>query len=181
MTLWDLESKVCIAHLEFGKRLQVQVQISFSTNGTSVSVLKNSDGARSWHISPNHSIDLTRNSIMNSDGTKSWLTSRPSKSFVAQLDILFNHPRDPITNHTKLPMVFVLTIEEQSNQDTSMLFQCCCCDSNGEWILDQDGRRIVWIPPDERPRNIWGGFKREKKVLVQTESGKVYFANFLQS
>jgi WD40 repeat protein len=184
MKLWDLKREGCLAHLQFDKPLRVQAQISFATgNATSVSVLKNSDGTQSWCIFPNHNIDLTRHSIKNSDGTKSWLISRPLKSHRRQ-HISPNYnihlTGDPIMNSgiTKLPMVFVPTTEERSNQDIPALCQSYRCDTDGEWILDQDGRRILWIPPDERPQQIWNCFKCEKKVLIQTEGGKVYFVNF---
>ena len=144
MKLWDIKSQGCLAHLNFEKQLQKQVQISFSIDGTSVSILKNSDGTQSWCISRNHT---------RQNHTQRW------------------------QNHTKLPMVFVPTMAEQSNQNESMHYQSYRCDMNGEWILDQDERCILWIPPDERPR-IFLCFKHKKKVLVQTESGKVYFVNF---
>jgi WD40 repeat protein len=155
MKLWDLKSKECLAHLEFDSPSGVQVQISFSTNATSITLSKNSGGTRNWLISPNHNIDLSRDSIKNSGCTQ----------------------QDP----AKLPILFVPTTEDWSNQDVSAPCQSYHCDTDDEWILDQDGRHILWIPPDERPRKIWNGFKCEKKVLIQTESGKVYYVNFLQS
>jgi hypothetical protein len=152
MKLWNLERQGCLAHLQFDKPLQVGAQISFSINGTSV-FLKNGGGTQNWRISPNHNID-TRDSIQNSGSTQ--------------------RSRD----RTKLPMVFVPTTEEQSNQDVCMPCQSYSCDTDGEWILDQDERRVLWIPPDERPRKIWNSI--EKVMVIQTESGKVYFVNFAQ-
>ena len=150
MKLWDLKSEECLAHLKFNRQLKVQAQISFSTNATSVSILKNSDGMQSWCISHNPKFHLTRAYIKNSGSTQ------------------------------QLPMVFVPTSNGQSNQDATVPCQSYHCDTDDEWILDQDGRHILWIPPDERPRKFWG-FTCEKKVLVETESGKVYIVNFLQS
>ena len=161
LKLWDMKSKGCIAHLEFHWPLLGKAQISFTTNATSVAVLKNSDSAQSWCIAPNHNINLTNNPIRSCDSTKSWL-------------IAHNH------DGTKLPMVFVPTLEEWSNQNASTPCQSYHCNTDGEWILDQDGRCILWIPPDERPRKFLC-FKHKKKVLIQTEGGKVYFVNFLQS
>jgi hypothetical protein len=165
MKLWDRKSEGCLAHLEFDKPLQVQVQISFSTNTTSLSILKNGVGMQSWCISPNHNIDLTRDSIKNSDGTMSRLIS-------------VHHSRARNSDVNKLPIIFVPTTEEWSNWDASVPCQSYHCNTGGKWILDQDGRCVLWIPPDERPRKFWSGFK---KVLIQTESGKVYHVNFLQS
>jgi hypothetical protein len=147
MKLWDLKSEGCLAHLEFHWKLQGQAQISFATNATSVSVLEDIYGTRSWCISHNHNIDLTRSN------TQWW------------------------QDHTKLPMVFVPTMEEWSNQDASTPCYSYRCDTDGEWILDQDWGQVLWIPPDERPREFLC-FKHKKKVLVHTESGKVYLVNF---
>ena len=77
-------------------------------------------------------------------------------------------------------MIFVSTTEEQSNQDASTPCQSYRYEMDSEWILDQDGRHILWMPPDERPREIWC-FKCKKKVLIQTEGGKVYLVDFFQS
>ena len=81
---------------------------------------------------------------------------------------------------TRLPMIFVPTTEERSNQNASTPCQSYHYKMDSEWILDQDGRRVLWMPPDERPREIWC-FKCKKKVLIQTEGGKVYFVDFFQS
>ena len=164
MKLWDFKrdkswsSEICLAHFEFDCPSWAEAQISFGIDGTSVSLSRNSGRTQNWHLSPNHNTDLTIDSIENSDGTK----SRPIS--------------------VKLPMVFVPTTEERPNQDVPAPCQSYRCDTDYEWILDQDGRRVLWIPPDERPRRIWSSFKHETKVMViQTESGKVYSVNFLQS
>jgi hypothetical protein len=77
-------------------------------------------------------------------------------------------------------MVFVPTMEEQSNPKyASAPWKSYRFDMD-EWILDQDGRHVLWIPPDERPRMFWC-FEHAKKVLVHTESKKVYYVHFSQS
>jgi WD40 repeat protein len=148
MKLWNLKRKRCLAHLEFDDPLEVQVQISFSSDATSVSVLNNS-GTQSWHIHTSHKF-ARGSQTKNSDATK-------------------------------LPMIFVPTTEERSNQDASAPCRSYHCNKDDEWILDQDGRRVLWIPPDERPQNVWNTIKCEKVMVIQTESGKVYRVNFLQS
>jgi hypothetical protein len=184
--LWDLKSEGWLAHLESDQPLWVQAPISFSTNAISFSVsdLKNSDNVQSWRISPNHNIYLTENPIKNSDGTRSWLTFHPSTYFATQMwqHIYRNYTGNPINNRhgAKLPMVFVPTTEERSNQDASAPCQSYRYDTDDEWILAQDRRRILWIPPDERPRKVWNIIKCEKVMVIQTESGKVYYVNFSQ-
>jgi hypothetical protein len=148
MKLWDLKSERCLACWDFGDPLEVQVQISFSTDATCVSVLNNS-GTQSWRIHTSR---------------KFARGSRTKKS-----------------DTTKLPMIFVPTTEERSNQDASALCRSYHCNTDDEWILDQDGRRVLWIPPDERPRKVWNTIKCEKVMVIQTESRKVYRVNFSQS
>jgi len=55
-----------------------------------------------------------------------------------------------------------------------------CCDTDDEWILDQDGRHVLWIPPDERPQKVCNTIRCEKVMVIQTKSGKVYHVNFSQ-
>ena len=164
MKLWDLKSERWLAHLEFDKQLQVQAPILFVPGATSVSVLTNR-GTKSCHISPNHNIG---NHIMNHDSTTSWLISRNPNTIQTR-----NRMKN--CDGTRLPMVFV---PKWSNQSAFVPCQSYRCDMDDEWILDQDGRRVLWIPPDERPRKFLC-FEHEKKVLVLTEGGKVYFFNFL--
>jgi hypothetical protein len=66
--------------------------------------------------------------------------------------------------------------KEPSNQTTSTQNQSYRCDEEDEWILDQDGRRVLWIPPDERPRS-WN-FTHERKIVIGTEGVKVYSVEF---
>ena len=168
--LWDLESKNCLALLQLqdedeelaypqdGNSPWWGVRVSFAANGASIS-LPSAGGTKSWRItdSPTRNINLATNSIDNRGGSKSWLVS-------------------PIS-HTKLPMVFVPIMEMPSDQDASAPSQSYRCDMNGEWMVDQHGRRVLWIPPDERPR----GYESNRfgsKVVVETESRKVYIVDF---
>jgi hypothetical protein len=104
--------------------------------------------------------DSTKNgrTIPTCDGTTSWLISPNPRSL--------------------LQMIFVPITKEQSNQGPSVQSQPYSCDRDGEWILDQDGRHILWIPPDERPRKSWS---RGSKVVVTTASGKVYIVDIPSS
>jgi hypothetical protein len=115
--------------------------------------LKNKDSKRSWCISPECDIDVISDYIKNSDSTKSWLASYSC-------------------SQTKLWMVLTPIMERSPNQDTSL--PTYYCDKDGEWIMDQYGRCVLWIPPDERHGESCiscGG-----KLTIKTESGKKYFA-----
>jgi hypothetical protein len=155
MILWDLESEVCLAILEFVHPLLEEQQVSFAIKGTSVS-LENAYGIKSWCISPSRNLNGTSYSIEN--GTKCWLVA-------------------PSYRNTKLPMIFLPITEERSYQSSSAPSQSYSCNRDCEWIMDQDGRRILWIPPDERPQKSWNN-SNGRKVVVETESGKVYIVDF---
>jgi WD40 repeat protein len=154
--------------------------------------IENGDGTKSWLVShplirrtaPSHPLRELYRPLTG-------LTAlyRPSLHLTAQRqqhiypEYNTNLTGNPITyiKGTKLPKIFVPTTEERSNQDASTPCQSYRCNTDGEWILDQDGRRVLWIPPDERlrsDRSIWNRFK---KVVIQTDSGKVYYVNFSQS
>jgi WD40 repeat protein len=115
------------------------------------------------------SIDGMRVSIEGGCHTKSWLIS----------------PNDFDTNGgSLLPMVFVPITQERpchsQNPDAFAASQSYRCAKDGEWILDQHGSHVLWIPPDERLRRIWS--KRcGRKVVVQTEGGKIYIVDFSSS
>ena len=117
-------------------------------------------------------VDGTSVSLLKDGGdTKDWVISAHHR------DLLTMTLEDGVG--TELPMVFVPTgsAEKRSNPDASVPFQLYRDD--GEWILDRNGRRVLWIPPDERPQDIWNNkFGRRKQVLIKTESGKVYFVTF---
>ena len=160
--LWDLETKKCLAHLEFDRALDRKEQVSFASDGASVSV--NHNGRQKWwHISPashtNQKIDFIEDHegmktyyIKNNEGTKSWLMSPPE-------------PR----MKTKQGMVFVPVAEKWSNLEAPRQFYCF--GNNGEWMLDQCSRRVLWIPPDERPQETR---MHGRMVIIRTESGKKY-------
>jgi len=73
-------------------------------------------------------------------------------------------------SRNKHRMVFVLIAEKESNQDAPQ--QSYCCDKDGEWMLDHRSRRVLWIPPDERPQEIR---EHGRVATIRTESGKSYF------
>ena len=148
--LWDLETKECLAHLEFDNALYGKAQLLFSSDGASVSV-EHAGRQKRWHIFPASHIHQTNPVILNNDGTMSLLIC----------------PAQP--DNTEQGMVFVPIAEKQSNQDVPR--KSYYCDKDGKWLLDQRSRRVLWIPPDDRPQeiNMHGGV-----VIIQTESGKKY-------
>ena len=153
--LWDLETKEYLAHLTFDGVLDDEAQVSFSSDGASVCV-KHSGGTKWWGITPASRSNRTTPVIRNNDGTKS---------------LPIGHSR----SRTKQRMISVPIAEKSSNQDVSRPRQSYRCNEDGEWILDQNGRRVLWIPPDERPQEtqMYG-----RKVIIQTESGKIYIVDF---
>ena len=151
--LWDLETKECLAHLVLESELYWEA-FSFASDGASVSVKRNDDSWR-WHISPAPHINRTTPFIPNSDRTMGCHIS----SFRSD-------------SRTKQRMVFVPIREKQSNRHAPR--QTCCCDKDSEWILDQRSRRVLWIPPDERPQETK---KHGRIVIIRTESGRKYIVS----
>jgi len=154
--LYNLESKACLAHSNFSDVLGSlgNVQASFTSNGMGISV-KNSDGTKHWRISHIHNIQTTKAFIKNNDGTKSWL----------------HHQTNIHNSVSSLPMVFLPSKKKCSHQAASVQSQSYHCSKDGEWILDQHERRVLWIPPDERPRRSWCF---ERTVIIKTKGEKVY-------
>jgi WD40 repeat protein len=78
---------------------------------------------------------------------------------------------------TSIPLAFPSMQGESSHQnhDVSVPRQCCRCEEGDEWILDQGGKRILWVPPDRRSQS---SDSHGKKVAVGTKSGRVYVADF---
>jgi WD40 repeat protein len=156
MRLLDLESNQCLALWEFflpswgvlGHPIpHGEACVSFAINGRSVSV-DSSHGKTSWYIFPMHNTYPTHNFGRN------WWRSGP-----------------------KPPMYFVPFTKERSYQDASAPSQSYHCGKNGEWILDQHGRHVLWIPLDERPR-LSKSNKGGRTVVLGNEGGKFYIVNF---
>jgi len=61
--------------------------------------------------------------------------------------------------------------EEWSHTDTPAQY----ITPDEEWILDPYGRRILWVPPDERPPLVKSN---DRKIVAGTNSGKVYVVDF---
>jgi WD40 repeat protein len=72
-----------------------------------------------------------------------------------------------------LPMVLV---PMHPGQDASAPLICQSYDYNigDEWIVGQDGARVLWVPPDRRGCSIVHG----KKVAIGTRGGRVYMVDF---
>jgi hypothetical protein len=158
----DLTSTKCLALLQFDDPLVDKVQVSFSINGTRV-FLKEGGGTKSWCwcISPTHNINQISDCIENGDGTKSCVFSNNSQ----------------VSSKSLFPMIFV-PMRGQLNQEASGQSQFCRWDWDGEWILNEYGRQVLWIPPDERPRSWSDSCGRSgRKVVIETESGKGYIVD----
>jgi WD40 repeat protein len=73
---------------------------------------------------------------------------------------------------TSLPLVFSPVQEAPSR---SVLRQRCRYEGD-EWILDDDGRRILWLPPDRR--GPASASKCHGKKIAVGSGGRVYLADF---
>jgi hypothetical protein len=169
--VFDLESEARLARLDFPYDLDSEslekAQVFFASDGKGISIKNlNSMGPKHWHIVPTqdiHHTDDTEDFIRNRDDTISLLRHR---IYV-----------DNIISSLPMALTLLPAEKEPSNQTTSTQNQSYRCDEEDEWILDQDGRRVLWIPPDERPRRSWN-FTHERKIVIGTEGVKVYSVEF---
>jgi WD40 repeat protein len=76
---------------------------------------------------------------------------------------------------TSLPLVFMPVQEGLSLQLVVFPIQCCRYEGD-EWILDENGRRILWLPPDRRGEGR-ASKSHGKNIAVGTDCG-VYLADF---
>jgi WD40 repeat protein len=78
-----------------------------------------------------------------------------------------------------LPLVFIPTQDELSHQAPSMPRNWCRYEHNNSgWILDEDRKRLLWLPQDRR-HSSWGASKcHGKKIAMGTDGGRVYVADF---
>jgi WD40 repeat protein len=75
---------------------------------------------------------------------------------------------------TSLPLVFTPMQEASSHEVISVPRKCCRYEGD-EWIVDENGKRILWLPSDRRGVAIALG----KRIAVGTNhSDKVYLASF---
>jgi WD40 repeat protein len=100
---------------------------------------------------------------------RSWRISK----FVTRLS---DRDTYPSKNRLSSPLVLLPMQEELSHEDLSMPRQYCRYGNGDEWIFDQHGRRILWVPPDRR-RNQLIRFHGEK-VAFATYRGRIYVADF---
>jgi WD40 repeat protein len=150
MILWDLRSGKHLAHLDVDFLVPRESRITFAVDGASVLFTSSGDEIiQCWRISP-----------------------APSSSH-------HDHSSDS-DQSTSHPLVFI-PIQDKSSHEVlspSVPIQCCRYEGHhSEWILDEDGKRILWLPPDRRD-----GMKASecngKKVAVGTKDGRVYVADF---
>jgi WD40 repeat protein len=75
------------------------------------------------------------------------------------------------------PMAFIPVPEcEWSLQDGCLPSSPYQYDAGGCWIMDHDGRHILWLPPDKR--NVWSTGYHGKKMALGTRDEKVYIFDF---
>ena len=164
MQLLDLADETCLAYLKFDSQARQGwevTQVSFALDGVTVyatGTLSNVvPQTRTWRISQRTLLLKAIHQLTN--------TVKMESSSVV--------PSPP-----NLPMVFgqASISEKQSHQDSHPLNESTDYhfDEEGEWILDRNQRHVLWIPPDERPRESW---IHGRKVIVQTESGKIYIVD----
>jgi WD40 repeat protein len=148
ITLLDLGSGKPLAHLISDLHFSLDSRIAFAVDGNSVFVHSGDDIIQRWRISP-----------------------APSSSGYHDSDDSFSNGNQFTSS---LPLIFIPTQEESSQPAPR---QYCRIDSNMMWILDEDRRRILWVPQNRRSSAISKSLG--KKIAVGSYGdGRVYLADF---
>jgi hypothetical protein len=116
----------------------------------------------------------------SADGTMVFLTSGSTKECLRICPALY--PPAPnswsklleFNISSRLPMIFVPTPEARRPLD-AVPDKSYRCKQGDEWIVDQDERRLLWVPPDERARLR---DNHEKKIIVETGRGRLFIVDF---
>jgi WD40 repeat protein len=154
MILWDLRSGKRLAHLDVDFPIPQRSRITFAVDGSGVLFTSSGDEImQCWRISP-----------------------APSSSHHDH-----SSDSDQATSH---PLVFI-PIEDKSSHEVlsaSVPIQHChYVGDHSEWILDEDGKHILWLPPDRRAE-AWSSECHDKKIAVPVwidwNNTRIYLADF---
>jgi hypothetical protein len=109
--------------------------------------------------------------VFGVDGTTVRLESNYSESVMEYRisPIQSSSDNDHIDGHSSLPMQFVPIQDPQPSVSSSHL----CYKKGSEWIIDEQKRRVLWVPPDLRNRSD----SREKKAVLGSESERLVFVD----
>jgi WD40 repeat protein len=124
---------------------------------------------------------------------------RPQIAFAVDGTSVFIHSINKITHHlhispaplsnrhhgsntaefTSLPLVFIPMQDKSSYQVASVPRKRCRYKGFGSgWILDENGRHLLWLPQDRRcSRGATSGC-HGKKIAIATDDDRVYVADF---
>jgi hypothetical protein len=145
LILWEAETGSLLAEVEVDEEPD---DIAFGVDGTSVILhsRQSRHSVKRWRISPAPSSDLNLPTGTN------W------------------------NNHPSLPMVFApMYDDQQDSAPPAIVPPQYRCEKESGWILDGQGRRILWIPPNMR------GYSTDccgKKVVIGSRRGKVIVVDF---
>ena len=134
------------------------VSFSSTSNGASISV--GDDGYVKWWES--RRLQYTNWQPIFHVSHNYWTI----RSILKRLCKWYTHP-GPQRN--RMEVVFVPIVRRHSEHGVPR--QSYISNKDDEWVLDQCGRRVLWIPPDERPQaqtEIHG------RMVIKTASGKQY-------
>jgi WD40 repeat protein len=154
LILWDSKRGKCLALLDFDSSLWPESQIAFAVDGNSVFSHSRHNIIQRWSISE------SPGRLLN------YLHASSSKRnrFTSPLVFLPMQEKSSMTLHQVVPVPPQPECYRYSDDD------------NG-WILDEDGKRILWLPPDRRidtrTSKVYG-----KKIAIVTSHGRVYLADF---
>jgi len=164
--IWNMRSHNLISTI--ASRCQL---LAFSPNGTGnrlVSLTRDLK-LKLWEVATGTclaSLDIGRsfkNVVFGVDGTSVILGNDDSPE-VAKYGIFPTHSSSN-DERSSFPMEFVLLHDVQPSVSSHFF----CHREGDEWIIDEQDKRVLWVPPDLRHRSdSWG-----KKVALGSPSGRV--------
>jgi hypothetical protein len=151
INLLDVETGACLASMPVDDYLH-ESDITFGVDGTSISLSGNLGNLKAWRIVP----------ILSNAGT--YIDNESSNK---SSDYEFSDD-DSCTDD--LPMVFI-PVDVALLRPILPSFKQGFYEPEEEWIVDQQNRRVCWVPPDAR--TIESSDCHGEKVVLGTENGGI--------
>jgi WD40 repeat protein len=176
--VWNVRSRRLIKEVDCGTSFHVAI----SSDGTYIASISHSR-IRLWSLPAGKCLaqlgldDLRRMSTVyfGADGSSVLVTAEDGCTKTWRISPASLLDRDPTNETASLPMVLVPIHEEWSHPDTSAPSQWYHYKEGDAWIVDQNGVRMLWVPPDRRGYSI---DIHGKKVALGTWRGRVCMVDF---
>jgi WD40 repeat protein len=146
--LLDVETGACLASMPVDNS---SIDVNFGVDGTSI-ILKGLDSETAWRIAP----------ALISNG----------ETYIDESSNDSDHELSDDDSSTEdLPMIFIPIHDRQRSVSPDIPWQQDIYEPEEEWIVDQQKRRVCWVPPDARAPGT--SSCHGQKVALGTPNGNV--------